>query len=69
MVNRTPIEEVNKWRASLYQKIARYTKMGYTIVTQDESHFKDACNVCKILGKTVPAHIHVMELEDFIDSQ
>ena len=27
MVNRTPIEEVNKWRASLYQKIARYTKM------------------------------------------
>ena len=42
MVNRTPIEEVNKWRASLYQKIARYTKMGYTIVTQDESHFKDA---------------------------
>ena len=61
MVNRTPIEEVNKWRASLYQKIARYTKMGYTIVTQDESHFKDACNVCKILGKTVPTHIHVME--------
>ena len=60
-VSRTPIEEVNKWRAGLYQKIARYTKMGYTIVTQDESHFKDACNVCKILGKTVPTHIHVME--------
>ena len=35
MVSRTPIEEVNKWRAGLYQKIARYTKMGYTIVTQD----------------------------------
>ena len=61
MVNRTPIEEMNKWRASLYQKIARYTKMGYTVVTQDESHFKDACNVCKILGKTVLTHIHVME--------
>ena len=61
MVSRTPIEEVNKWRASLHQKIARYTKMGYAIVTQDESHFKDACNVCKILGKTVPTHIHVME--------
>ena len=27
MVSRTPIEEVNKWRASLYQKIARYAKM------------------------------------------
>ena len=61
MVSRTPIEEVNKWRAGLYQKIARYAKMGYTIVTQDKSHFKNACNVCKILGKTVPTHIHVME--------
>ena len=61
MVSRTPVEEVNKWRAGLYQKIARYTKMGYAIVTQDESRFKDACNVCKILGKTVPTHIHVME--------
>ena len=56
MVSRTPIEEANKWRASLYQKIARYTKMGYAIVTQDESHFKDACNVCKILGKTAYAY-------------
>ncbi len=36
MVSRTPIEEVNKWRACLYQKIARYTKMVYAIVTQDE---------------------------------
>ena len=54
MVGKTPIEGVNKWRASLYRRIARYTKMGYAIVAQDESHFKDACNVCKILGKTVP---------------
>ena len=51
MVNRTPIEEVNKWRASLYQKIARYTKMGYTIVTQDESHFKDAAMSAKYWAK------------------
>ena len=51
MVNRTPIEEVNKWRASLYQKIARYTKMGYTIVTQDESHFKDAARSAKYWAK------------------
>ena len=34
MVNRTPIEEVNKWRASLYQKIARYTKMIYNCNTR-----------------------------------
>ena len=51
MVSRTPIEEVNKWRASLYQKIARYTKMGYTIVTQDESHFKDAAMSAKYWAK------------------
>ena len=51
MVSRTPIEEVNKWRASLYQKIARYTKMGYTIVTQDESHFKDAARSAKYWAK------------------
>ena len=51
MVNRTPIEEVNKWRASLYQKIARYTKMGCTIVTQDESHFKDAAMSAKYWAK------------------
>ena len=51
MVSRTPIEEVNKWRASLYQKIARYTKMRYTIVTQDESHFKDAAMSAKYWAK------------------
>ena len=51
MVSRTPIEEVNKWRASLYQKIARYTKMGYTVVTQDESHFKDAAMSAKYWAK------------------
>ena len=51
MVSRTPIEEVNKWRASLYQKIARYTKMGYTIVTQDESHFNDAAMSAKYWAK------------------
>ena len=51
MVSRTPIEEVNKWRASLYQKIARYTKMGYAIVTQDESHFKDAVTSAKYWAK------------------
>ena len=51
MVNRTPMEEVNKWRASLYQKIARYTKMGYTVVTQDESHFKDAARSAKYWAK------------------
>ena len=51
MVSRTPIEEVNKWRAGLYQKIARYTKMGYTIVTQDESHFKDAAISAKYWAK------------------
>ena len=51
MVNRTPVEEVNKWRASLYQKIARYTKMGYTVVTQDESHFKDAAMSAKYWAK------------------
>ena len=39
MVSRTPIAE-------RYQK-ARYTKMGYTIVTQDESHFKDAAMSAK----------------------
>ena len=42
-------------------KDCKIHKDGYTIVTQDESHFKDACNVCKILGKTVPTHIHVVE--------
>ena len=68
MVSRTPIEEVNKWRAGLYQKIARYTKIGYTIVTQDESHFKDAAMSAKYWAR-LPTHIHVMELEDFIDSQ
>ena len=51
MVSRTPIEEVNKWRASLYQKIARYAKMGYTVVTQDESHFKDAAMSAKYWAK------------------
>ena len=51
MVNRTPIEEVNKCRAGLYQKIARYTKMGYAIVTQDESHFKSATMSAKYWAK------------------
>ena len=68
MVNRTPIEEVNKWRASLYQKIARYTKMGYTIVTQDESHFKDAAMSAKYWAKRCCAY-SCYGVEDFIDSQ
>ena len=51
MVSRTPIEEANEWRASLYQKIARYTKMGYTIVAQDESHFKNAAMSAKYWAK------------------
>ena len=42
---------MNEWRASLYQKTARYAKMGYTIVTQDESHFKDAAMSAKYWAK------------------
>ena len=69
MVNRTPIEDVNKWRASLYQKIARYTKMGYTIVTQDESHFKDAAMSAKYWAKLCLRIFMLWSEEDFIDSQ
>ena len=52
MVNRASMEEVEKWRASLYQKIARYTKLGYAIVIRDESHFKDATMTAKYWAKT-----------------
>ena len=38
-------------RVSLYRNIARYTKMGYAIVTMDESHFKDAVMSAKYWAK------------------
>ena len=68
MVNRTPIEEVNKWRASLYQKIARYTKMGYTIVTQYESHFK-TLQCLQNIGQNCAYAYSCCGVVDIIDSQ
>ena len=41
-------------------KDCKIHKDGGPIVTQDESHLQGRCN-CKILGKTVPTHIHVVE--------
>ena len=41
-IKRTPIKSVKNWRRNMLKKIARYAYFGYTIVTQDESHFKDA---------------------------
>ena len=34
--------------------------MGYTVVTQDESHFKDACNVCSDIGSVESRGIRQM---------
>ncbi len=39
-MNYDSMEDVKKWRQEMSEKAARYIKMDYAIVTQDESHFK-----------------------------
>ena len=43
--------------------------MGYTIVTQDESHFKDAAMSAKYWAKLCLRIFMLWSEEDFIDSQ
>ncbi len=40
ILNYDSMEDVKKWRQEMSEKVARYIKMDYAIVTQDESHFK-----------------------------
>ena len=43
--------------------------MGYTIVTQDESHFNDAAMSAKYWAKLCLRIFMLWSEEDFIDSQ
>ena len=59
-IKRTPMKSVKNWRRNMLQKISLYIYLGYIIVTQDESHFKDAKLSVRYLGNSGTEDTHVV---------
>ena len=51
-INRATMSAVYGWRHRLLAKIAKYRKLGYAIVTMDESHFTDSTRTARYWAKT-----------------
>ena len=51
-LKRATMAAVYSWRRRLLAKVAKYQKLGYAIVTMDESHFKDSTRTAKYWAKT-----------------
>ena len=50
-IKKASIAAVRSWRYRTLKKIQKYRKLGYTIVTEDEGHFKDMLLTAKYWAK------------------